>query len=152
MSLQSSRPPRPHGRGGPCLRLLPALLLPLVLGGCTRTERVLSREVVGEGGSRNPPLRSAANLPTTFIVITPAAVSTDCPPVLRDPVLNTVLTLQASTLQPIRDEHGTHYQAIGDYSAEPRGRYGDEEPGDGIRVDCVRLRPLGIVRLGPAGG
>jgi hypothetical protein len=122
-----------------------ALVLSLTAG-CTRTV-VVGREIVADGPSRQEPLRSAVNLPGTFTVVTPAAVSTDCPPVLRDPALNTILTLQNSTLQPIRDEHGTHYQAIGDYAAEPRGHYGDEEPGDGIRVDCARLRALGVVRL-----
>jgi hypothetical protein len=120
----------------------------LFLSGCARTVVVTSREVLSDEASRQTPVRSAANLPTTFIVVTPATVSTDCPPVLRDPSLNTVLTLHNAVLQPVRNEHGTHYEAIGDYAAEPRGRYGDAEPGDGIRVDCARLRPLGIIRLG----
>jgi hypothetical protein len=120
-----------------------------VLAGCIRTTTVVTgREVVTSGPDRHAPLRSATNLPARFVVVTPATVSTDCPATLRDPGLGTVFTLQNSVLQPVSDEHGTHYVAIGDYAAEPRGRYGDDEPGDGIRVDCARLRPLGVVRLG----
>jgi hypothetical protein len=119
-----------------------------LLAACTRTTTVVTgREVVTGGPDRNAPLRSAANLPSSFVVVTPAAVSSDCPPALRDPGLGTLFTLNSAVMQPVRDEHGTHYVAIGDYAAEPPGRYGDDEPGDGIRIDCARLRPLGIVRL-----
>jgi hypothetical protein len=123
------------------------LVAAVLLAGCAQRVVVTSREVISDQVSQQVSLRSAANLPPSFIVVTPAAVSTDCPPVLRDPGVNTVLTLRNSVLQPVRDEHGTHYQAIGDYAAEPRGRYGDDEPDDGIRIDCARLRPLGLVRL-----
>jgi hypothetical protein len=125
-----------------------AVLMAGVAGaGCARTVEVVGREVVTEGRQESTPARSAGNLPTSFIVVTPASVSTDCPPLLRDPGINAVLTLRHSTLQPSRDADGTvHYWAIGDYTAEPRGRYG-EEPGEGLRIDCTRLRALGIVRV-----
>jgi hypothetical protein len=139
--------PAPVAASAIALRMA-ALAALLVVSGCARTVVVTSREVVADQAPQQVQLRSAANLPATFSVVTPATVSTDCPAVLRDPGLNTVLTLHSSVLQPVRDEHGTHYEAIGDYVAEPRGRYGDDQPGDGIRVDCARLRPLGIVRLG----
>jgi hypothetical protein len=142
--------PRASVRTG-AARVLPrvaVLAAAVFLSGCARTVVVTSREVLSDQAAQQTPVRSAANLPAAFIVVTPAAVSTDCPPVLRDPGLNTVLTLHNSVLQPVRNEHGTHYEAVGDYVAEPRGRYGDAEPGDGIRVDCARLRPLGIIRLG----
>ncbi|HSJ07576.1 MAG TPA: hypothetical protein VK936_12800 [Longimicrobiales bacterium] len=124
------------------------LLMAGVVGaGCARTVEVVGREVVTDGRQESAPARSAGNLPTSFIVVTPASVSTDCPPVLRDPGINAVLTLRHSTLQPTREADGTvHYWAIGDYTAEPRGRYG-EEPGEGLRIDCSRLRALGIVRV-----
>jgi hypothetical protein len=119
-----------------------------LLAGCTRTTTVVTgTEVLTGGPDRNAPLRSAANLPSSFIVVTPATVSGDCPSALRDAGLGTLFTLHRAVMQPVRDEQGTHYVAIGDYAAEPRGRYGDDEPGDGIRIDCARLRPLGIVRL-----
>jgi hypothetical protein len=140
--------PAPAGASAAALRIA-ALAALLFLSGCARTVVVTSREVLSDQQApQQTQLRSAANLPAAFVVVTPATVSTDCPAVLRDPGLNTVLTLYTSVLQPVRDEHGTHYEAVGDYVAEPRGRYGDTEPGDGIRVDCARLRPLGMVRLG----
>jgi hypothetical protein len=116
-------------------------------GGCARSVEVVGREVVTGGRQESAPPRSAGNLPTSFVVVTPASVSTDCPPLLRDPGINAVLTLRHSTLQPTRDADGTvHYWAVGDYTSEPRGRYG-EEPGEGLRIDCTRLRALGIVRV-----
>lgn len=129
------------------LRSAVVLLATGAAAGCTSTSQVIGREVISDGVEQSTPVRSAANLPVSFEIISPATVSSDCPPLLRDPGLNVTLSLRASVLQPTRQEDGTvSYGAIGDYAAEPRGRYG-EAPGEGLRIDCTRMWPLGIVRL-----
>jgi hypothetical protein len=118
-------------------------------GGCVqRSVHVISSEVQVEDLRREEVARPASNLPQAFDVVTPAAVSTDCPPRLRDPGLGTMLTLRRSMLLPVQDSLGTHYRALGDYAADPRGRYGDVRAEDGLRIDCARLRALGVVSLG----
>lgn len=129
-------------------RALTVTIGALAAAGCVSSSHVIGREVIAEGIDQTTPVRSAANLPSSFEVIAPAAVSSDCPPLLRDPGLNVMLTLSNSVLQPTRAEDGTvTYSAIGDYSANPRGRYG-EVADEGLRIDCARLRPIGIVRIG----
>jgi hypothetical protein len=85
-------------------------------------------------------LRSATNLPSRFAIITPAAAPGDCPPELRDTGLHrSIYRPQADTARA--------YRAVGDYTVEPGGRYGEAED-EGLRVDCTRLRAIGVVRLG----
>jgi hypothetical protein len=91
-------------------------------------------------------LRSATNLPSRFAIITPAAAPGDCPPELRDTGLHTTLRLYRSMYRPQADT-ARAYRAVGDYTVEPGGRYGEGED-EGLRVDCIRLRAIGVVRLG----
>lgn len=91
-------------------------------------------------------VQSARNLPQAFAVVTPARVAGDCPPALSDPSLGTTLTLQRSVLLPVADTARGGYRAYGDYIVTPRGRYGDRE-GQGVRVDCQRMRAMGIITL-----
>jgi hypothetical protein len=91
-------------------------------------------------------LRTATNLPERFMVITPASAPGDCPPVLRDPGLDTTLRLRRSTYRQEADSTGRGHRAVGDYAVEPRGLYGEAE-GEGLRLDCSRLSALGVVRL-----
>jgi len=91
-------------------------------------------------------LRSATNLPTRFAIITPAAAPGDCPPELRDTGLHTTLRLYRSMYRPQADT-ARDYRAVGDYTVEPGGRYGEAED-EGLRVDCTRLRAIGVVHLG----
>jgi hypothetical protein len=118
----------------------------LVLAGCVRTYTTSVVEVAADGLRREEPLRSASNLPASFQVVTAAATASDCPAALRDPALNATLTLRRSLLLPVRDSSGTSYVALGDYAVSPAGLYGDAE-GDGLRLDCTRMRALGVVRL-----
>lgn len=115
----------------------------LVAGGCVRRQ-VSSVEVVS--GEMSPDLRSATNLPQQFTVVTPAATPGDCPPQLRDPGLHATLRLERSVMRQVSDSTAARYRAIGDYSVEPKGLYGAEE-GEGLRVDCSRLRAIGVVAL-----
>ena len=50
--------------------------------------------------------------------------------------------------EDVADDMGLifRYRATGDYSVEPKGLYGEEE-GEGLRVDCSRLRAIGVVAL-----
>ncbi|HEX6307405.1 MAG TPA: hypothetical protein VFZ69_04400 [Longimicrobiales bacterium] len=91
-------------------------------------------------------VRGATNLPPQFAIVTAAEAPGDCPRALRDPGLGATLRLQRSTLRPDNDSTARAYRAIGDYAVEPRGVYG-EKPGEGVRVDCSRLRAIGIIRL-----
>lgn len=135
---------RARGWVGPAI----VLVLALIVAGCVSSSQVIGREVITEGIEQTTPVRSAANLPMSFEILAPATVASDCPPLLRDPGLNVTLTLRHSVFQPTRNEDGTvSYGAIGDYGAEPRGRYG-EGPNEGLRIDCTRLRPMGIVTVG----
>lgn len=116
----------------------------LLCAACVRTH-TSTVEVAPDPGESGE-LKTAANLPQQFTVAIPATAAGDCPPRLRDDGLGTVLVLQRSTLQAATDSAGGRYRAFGDYRAEPRGRYG-EAAGEGLRVDCARLRALGIVTL-----
>jgi hypothetical protein len=91
-------------------------------------------------------LQSARNLPQTFTVVTAARVAGDCPPALSDPSLGTALTLQRSVLLPVADSTRGGFRSFGDYVVTPRGRYG-ETAGQGLRIDCQRLRALGVITL-----
>ncbi|HSJ29878.1 MAG TPA: hypothetical protein VK933_00495 [Longimicrobiales bacterium] len=115
----------------------------LVAGGCVRRQ-VSSVEVVSGEMSRD--LRSATNLPQQFTVVIPAATPGDCPPQLRDPGLHATLRLERSVMRQVSDSTAARYRATGDYSVEPNGLYGEEE-GEGLRVDCSRLRAIGVVAL-----
>jgi hypothetical protein len=122
----------------------------VLTGACVRTVHLGTEEVaqdIRQGGS----VRSAQNLPTSFTVVVHPAVPGDCPVRLRDDAVGTVLDLQRSMMLPVRDTVTGRFESIGDYRATPPGRYGDTEPGDGIRVDCTRLRAVGIVTLGVPG-
>jgi hypothetical protein len=112
--------------------------------GCVRRE--VSRVEVPQDPVQQEAMKAATNLPSQFTIITPPAAAGDCPSRLRDAGLGTLLTLRRSTLRAVTDSAATSYRAYGDYSAEPHGRYG-EERGEGLRIDCARLRALGIVLL-----
>lgn len=126
-------------------RVVPAVVVValLVAGGCVRRQ-VSTVEIVS--GEMSPDLRSATNLPQQFTVVTPAATPGDCPSQLRDPGLQTTLRLERSVMRPVSDSTAAGYRATGDYSVEPKGLYGEEE-GEGLRVDCSRLRAIGVVAL-----
>jgi len=114
----------------------------LAVSGCIRRE--YSVVEVTPDVMRSPDMRSAANLPERFAVVTPATDPRDCPPVLRDTGLHTTLRLHRSMLRQVADSAG--YRAIGDYSVTPSGLYGEIE-GEGLRVDCGRLSAIGVVGL-----
>lgn len=113
--------------------------------GCVHRQSTTVEVTAGEMEAASD-LRSATNLPTRFAIITPAASPGDCPPELRDTGLHTTLRLHRSMYRPQADTASV-YRAVGDYVVQPRGRYGEEE-GEGLRVDCIRLRAIGVVRLG----
>ena len=119
------------------------LVAVLAAGGCI-SRQVSTVEVVT--GEMSPDLRSATNLPQQFTVVMPSATPGDCPPRLSDPGLHATLRLERSMMRQVSDSTAAHYRAIGDYSVEPRGLYGEEE-GEGLRVDCSRLRAIGVVAL-----
>jgi hypothetical protein len=121
-----------------------AALLALVLCACVRTDTrtiEVSPDRIGPDA-----LKPATNLPARFDVVAAAGTAGDCPPRLRDGELGTTLTLLRSTFRQAPDSAAAGYRAYGDYRVEPRGRYG-EEPGEGLRVDCARLRAVGVVAL-----
>jgi hypothetical protein len=127
--------------------------MPLLLGvaligatACVKRVETSTATVVVEELRREDALRPAVNLPDSFVVVTPRATERDCPPALRDAGRNTRLTLRRSVLIPVQDSTGVAYQPFGDYAIEPAGEYG-EQPGEGLRVDCARLRAIGIVTL-----
>ncbi|HUF50356.1 MAG TPA: hypothetical protein VMN60_05950 [Longimicrobiales bacterium] len=127
--------------------ITPRILLTLVVcaAGCVRTtyETV---EVTPDPVRQQEQLYTARNLPQAFTIVTAARAPGDCPPQLADPMLGTTLTLQRSVLLPAQDSAGTAYRAFGDYAVAPPGRYG-EGAGQGLRVDCLRVRALGVVPL-----
>jgi hypothetical protein len=92
-------------------------------------------------------VRSASNLPGRFRVLTPARQG-ECPSRLADDAVGTVLDLRRATQLPVQDTAGVRYETFGDYRATPTGHYGDTQPGDGLRIDCTRLRAVGIITLG----
>jgi hypothetical protein len=110
---------------------------------CVRTET--TRVEVTPDPMRGDSLKPATNLPAAFTVLIAPSTPGDCPTRLRDAGLGTTLTLQRSTMRAAPDSTGA-FRAFGDYSAEPIGRYG-EVAGEGLRVDCTRLRALGVVAL-----
>jgi hypothetical protein len=126
------------------LRLLPATLL-IVCGACV-SRQTNTVEVMADPMEASSDLRSATNLPPRFVVVTAPATPGDCPPQLSDPGLRTTLRLQRSILRQMPDSTTVGYGALGDYSVEPAGLYG-ELAGEGLRVDCTRLRAVGVVRL-----
>ena len=121
----------------------PVLLVLVLSAACVRTtyETV---EVTPEP-VQSEDVQSARNLPQAFAVVTPPRVPGDCPPALSDPSLGTNLTLQRSVMLPAADT-ARGYRAVGDYIVTPRGRYGDRE-GQGLRIDCQRLRAMGVITL-----
>lgn len=123
------------------------LLLLVVAAGCVRTYTTDVVEVLSES-ARPQPLKDATNLPPEFEVLTPASSAGGCAVRLRDTGLNTTLTLVHAVSMPVQDSAGTAHSWYGDYAVQPVGRYGELE-GEGLRVDCTRLRALGVVRLRP---
>ena len=115
----------------------------LVVGGCVQRQ-VSTVEIVS--GEMSSDLRSATNLPQQFMVVTPSATPGDCPSQLRDPGLQTTLRLERSVMRQVSDSTAAGYRATGDYSVEPKGLYGEGE-GEGLRLDCARLRAIGVVAL-----
>ena len=91
-------------------------------------------------------VQTARNLPQAFTVVTAARAPGDCPPALSDPSLGATLTLRRSVMLPAADSTRGGFRAYGDYIVTPRGRYGDRE-GQGLRVDCQRLRAMGVITL-----
>jgi hypothetical protein len=126
-----------------------ALLVLCAAGGCIK--RTVTTEIIDVTpvAAQEQRLKSASNLPALFEVVTPARIENDCPPRLRDPELQALLTLAHSIMLPVRDTSaagGRSYTAFGDYAIQPQGSYGDEY-GEGLRVDCSRMRALGLVQL-----
>jgi hypothetical protein len=128
--------------------LLCALLL---LPGCIRTVDLGTVEVAQDIRQESG-IRTATNLPQEFTVVIPARMAGDCPPRLRDDVVGATLDLQRAMMLPVQDASGTRYDSFGDYRITPPGHYGAATPADGLRVSCGRLRGVGLVRLGAAGG
>ena len=133
------------------MRLVAAVGATLALSaasGCIR--RTVTTEIVDitPVATQQQQMKSASNLPGQFEVVTQPRIESDCPPRLRDPELQALLTLSNSIMLPTRDTTagGRPYTVFGDYSIQPQGSYGDE-PGEGLRVDCGRLRGLGLVQL-----
>lgn len=127
------------------------LFLVITVAGCVRTYTTDVREVLSESAQQQS-LKDAINLPPEFQVLTPPSSAGGCAARLRDTGLNTTLTLVHAVSMPAQDSAGTTHSWYGDYEVEPAGRYGELE-GEGLRVDCTRLRALGVVRLregGPA--
>ena len=91
-------------------------------------------------------VETARNLPQAFTIVTAARAPGDCPPTLSDASLGATLTLQRSVMLPVADTTRGGFRAYGDYVVTPRGRYGDRE-GQGLRVDCQRLRAMGVISL-----
>jgi hypothetical protein len=121
------------------------LLTVFLADGCIHHESS-TVEVTPDAMESTSAVRTATNLPEQFTIVTPASTPGDCPSQLRDPGLSATLRLQRSIMRQVPDSTGAGYRAIGDYSVEPRGVYG-EEVGEGVRVDCARLRAIGVVRL-----
>ncbi|CAN5767978.1 hypothetical protein BH23GEM9_BH23GEM9_21930 [soil metagenome] len=131
---------------------LAAPLLVVAASACVRTVDLGTVEVA-QDIRHGTTVRSAQNLPSRFTVVTPPAVTGDCPVRLRDDIVGTTLSLSRSMLLPVQDTTGDQqFQSFGDYAVTPRGQYGDTEPGDGLRIDCIRLRALGIITLGAPTG
>ena len=117
----------------------------LCVGACVRTTYD-TVEVTPEPVQQQE-VQTARNLPQTFTVVTAARAPGDCPPALADPSLGTALTLQRSVMLPVADTTTRGgFRAYGDYVVTPRGRYGDRE-GEGLRIDCQRLRAMGVISL-----
>lgn len=112
--------------------------------GCMRTYEVETVEVAQ--ATAQQPLRSATNLPSGFTVVRGPGVDGGCPVSLRDAGLRADLSLVRAVSIPQTDSAGVSYLWYGDYAVTPVGAYG-EIAGEGLRVDCARMRPLGVVRL-----
>jgi hypothetical protein len=126
-----------------------ALLVLTGAAGCVH--RTMTTEIVDvtPDAAQDQRLKPASNLPVVFEIVTPARLEGDCPSRLRDPELQALLTLSHSMMLPVRDTAaagGRTYTAYGDYAIQPQGSYGDE-PGHGLRIECGRLRAIGIVQL-----
>jgi hypothetical protein len=126
---------------------LTTLAVVVMTAGCVRTVDLGTVEV-GHDMRQDAVVRSAQNLPVRFSIVAPATVSGDCPARLQDDWLGTSLHLSRSVMLPVQDSAvGSRLQSFGDYSVTPRGHYGDTEPDDGLRIDCTRLRAVGIVTI-----
>lgn len=132
----------------PCVTLF---LLAILANGCVRTVELDTVEVARDI-RQEAAVRTAANLPPTFTVVTPGRLPGDCPPRLRDDGVGATLDLFRAMTLPIQDGDGTRYETFGDYRITPAGHYGTTSPGEGLRVDCARLRAIGLVTLGVPGG
>ena len=121
-----------------------SLAIVLCAAACVRTtyETV---EVTPEPAQQEV-VETARNMPQTFTVVTAARAPGDCPPALSDPSLGATLTLRRSVMLPVADSTRGGFRAYGDYAVTPPGRYGDRE-GQGLRVDCQRLRVMGVITL-----
>jgi hypothetical protein len=135
------------GTGGR-VRATPVICSLALLGvpACVKRVETSTATVHVEELRREDTLRTAVNLPESFAVVTPAATPRDCPQTLRDDRLSTRLTLRRALVIPVQDSAGVAYQPFGDYVVAPAAQYGEQE-GEGVRVDCTRLRGVGVVRL-----
>jgi len=121
-----------------------ALVLLVFCTSCMRTVTLSTVDVTPSSTTSEAPLRSATNLPTSFTIVKAAPSAAECPPLLADSLYRTTLSLRRSVVVPVQDANGVHHRAIGDYAIDPPLRYG-AGPDDLLRVDCARMRAIGIV-------
>ncbi|HSJ23215.1 MAG TPA: hypothetical protein VK929_00940 [Longimicrobiales bacterium] len=127
------------------------MLLLVTPGACVRTVDLGTVEVA-QDVRQETAVRTASNLPQAFAVVIPPRLPGDCPPRLRDDGVGATLDLHRAMTMPVQDAGGTRYETFGDYRITPPGHYGSTTPADGLRVDCARLRAIGLVTLGAPGG
>jgi hypothetical protein len=125
------------------VRLTASLAAVFLCTACLRTVESTTRSVQPYDPQEG--VGSATDLPARFTVVRAARTADECPPELADPPATT-LTLRRSIGVPAADTAGM--RMFGDYQVSPPGRYGDQ-PGQGLRIDCTRLRGVGIVPLDP---
>jgi hypothetical protein len=118
----------------------------LLCTSCLKTVVMSTVDITPSSSTTDTPLRSATNLPAAFSVVKAPATAGECPPLLADSAMGITLSLRRSVIVPVQDSTGIHHRAIGDYEIMPAQRYG-ASAGDGLRVDCTRMRGIGVIAL-----